>query len=79
LQITSALDEINQSFQTFNSAPKESNEISVLAGTSNNQTEYYNKVRAALKKISSKSGKEVEQLSTSNDDNSQVNIEKKEG
>jgi len=74
LQITSALDEISQTFRSFNSDAQESNKISVPTGASNDQTEYYNKVKAALSKISPVNRKEVEKLSTTNDDSNQDSL-----
>jgi len=78
LQISSALDEINQNFKRFESHSKGSNKISVLKDTTNDQTAYYNKVKAALGKISQVNNKK-EKLSTTADDNSQVGVSKKEG
>lgn len=80
LQITSALDEINQSFKNFNNDSQASNQISVLKSVSYEESEYYNKVKDALSKINPMNKKALEKLSTSDNDNSQkVNLSKKEG
>jgi len=79
LQITSALDSINQSFQTFDSNLKETNKISVLTSASNSPKEYYNKVKAALNKINPMNSKKVDKLSTTIDDKDQIDISEKEG
>ena len=80
LQITSALNEINQSFKNFNNDSQASDKISVLESTSNEESEYYNKVKDALSKINPMNKKTLEKLSTSDDENGQeVNLSKKEG
>jgi hypothetical protein len=79
LQMISALDDINQSFKTFTGDTTARKEISVLPSSTTDQSTYYNKVKAALSKINTINKKEMKKLSTTNDENSQATVIKKEG
>ena len=79
LQMISALDDINKSFKAFNGKATTKKEISILPNSSTDQSTYYNKVKAALSKVSTINKKELKKLSTTNDENSQATVLKSEG
>ncbi len=79
LQMVSALDDINKRFKAYNGKTTTKKEISILPSSSTDQTTYYNKVKAALNKISIINKKELKKLSTTNDENTQATVMKSEG